>query len=927
MMQFKFDPNQPFQLDAIQAITDLFHGQARLEAAPQFSLGSSALAAVPNQLELEADEILANLQAIQARNGITPDTELKTISADISTANGENTCQFYNFSVEMETGTGKTYVYLRTALELYQQYGLRKFIIVVPSVAIREGVIKTLEITKKHFEALYGNLPINSYEYDSGNLTQVRGFALSNSIEIMVMTLASFNKDLNVIYQSTDRLQGETPVHLIQVTRPVLILDEPQNMESDKSIDSLASLNPLMTLRYSATHRNPYNIVYRLTPFEAYRQNLVKRIEVYSITKEDDQAKPYIRLESVNSDKRSVTARVIIHQRQANGSLKEKSITIKPGDDLQQKAKRVEYQGYVVDEIEPFRKAVVFTNREIIFEGMEIGADKEDIFEAQIAQTVEEHFKKQAWLKPYGLKVLSLFFIDRVANYQAEDGKPGPIQETFNRVFNRIKANYPDWKNADPNQVKAAYFAQKKVKGELQFKDSSSGDSQDDKAVYDLIMKDKEQLLSFEEPVGFIFSHSALKEGWDNPNVFQICTLNQTVSDVKKRQEIGRGIRLAVNQAGERDHNPQVNILTVIANESYDRFVTSLQSEIALEYIEEIEARYGKPIGKLTEQERAQIAEEYGAEILPPRPTNANQRVKVSLKKGFELDPNFKELWERIKHKTRYAVKVNTEQLIQDVLKNIGRVEVKPPRLVMSKVALDVKDDDNLFQALVKSQAKSLKSLQDRYPLPNLVELMSERMKQLNPPVRLTRRTLLEIIRRAPEKAQQAMLENPQEFAIQAVKIIQEKLSDQLIEGIQYEKITDWYEMTQFESEFDSWQNYLVPSRKSPYDHIKYDSEIEKQFVEDMEHLEQVLYYVKLPGWFKVDTPIGTYNPDWAIVWKEGELESSDPVLYLVRETKGTTSAGGLRGDEKKKITCGEHHFEDALKVDYKVVTSAKELP
>ena len=778
-VEFIFDANQDFQLQAIEAVTSLFAGQPRIETDLHFTLGHSSFAAVANRLDLSEAKLLDNLHSIQQQNGIAPDAELICVEELVETATGHKDVRFYNFSVEMETGTGKTYVYLRTALELHRRYGLRKYIVVVPSVAIREGVLKTLQITEKHFRELYDNAPYRYYAYDSANLSQVRQFALSDGVEIMVMTIAAFNKASNIIRQTTDRLQGETPVHLIQAARPVLILDEPQNMESEKSIAALAVLDPLLALRYSATHRNPYNVVYRLTPYEAYRQGLVKRVEVASVIKEDDTTQPYLRLSSIEAKKRTLTARLAVHKLMKGGSVKERVITVRPGDSLQEKTGRAEYAGFEVDEINLSGQYVRFANDVEITTGQELGADKEAIFEAQIRYTVEEHLRKQARLQDTGLKVLSLFFIDRVDNYAGEDGL---IRRLFVRAFDEVKQGHPDWRDRSAADVQAAYFAQRRTRsGQVILEDSKTGEAERDREAYNLIMKDKERLLSFGEPVAFIFSHSALREGWDNPNVFQICTLNQTASEMKKRQEVGRGVRLAVDQVGERVRDERVNVLTVVANESYERFVAQLQSEIAFEYREEIEARYGKPIGDLDDEERGRIEEEYGQGILPPRPANARQRGAARLRQEYTLKPELQQLWERIKRQTRYAVKIDSERLIRDVAAELCREEIRPPRVAITKARVDV-GDENIFEALQMSAARSVMSLAGRYPLPNLVEIMANLMQHTTPPMRVTRRTLLEIVRRAPN--QQAVLDNPNEFAAVAVRIIKEKLADQLVEGV-----------------------------------------------------------------------------------------------------------------------------------------------
>ena len=889
-MKFKFESSQQFQLQAIESIAKLFDGQTYVSG--QFDLNENGLAAIPNSLEVDNDTILENLQQAQADNDLTPDETLKCIEANITLLDEETDIRFPNFSIEMETGTGKTYVYLRTILELYRRYGLRKFIIVVPSVAIREGVIKTLEITQSHLRQLYDNPPYRYCAYDSSKLSQVRQFAYSNGVEILVMTIDSFNKASNVINQATDRLQGEIPIHLIQATRPILILDEPQNMVSELRVRALAALNPIFTLRYSATHRVPYNLVYRLTPAEAYQQELVKRIEVDGVLQEDDANQPFIRVNNIQSKKNTLTARLSVHKLMRDGTVKEQSVTVKPGDNLAEKTNRPKYSDYIVDEINLFSDFVRFANGVEVERGESKGEDKEAIFETQIRLTIGEHFRKQERLKPFNIKVLSLFFIDRVDNYAQETGV---IRQLFRKCFNEMKQEYASWKDVDVEEVQTYYFAQRRTRGgDIVYEDSKTGESQKDAEAYDLIMRDKERLMSFDESRCFIFSHSALREGWDSPNVFQICTLNQTTSEVKKRQEIGRGVRLAVDQAGNRVHDAKVNVLTVIANESYASYVAGYQSEIQAEY---------------------------GDQELPPPPVDKRKRVVAKLRKAYMLKPEFKELWKRIKHKTRYAVNVDTDLLIDEVVTALDAAEIRPPRITVTKALVQV-DDDEVFSALQMSGAKTVIDLAGRYPLPNLVDTMMHLLENTTPPMRLTRKTLLEIFRRTQK--QQAALDNPHEFASVAVRIIKEKLTDQLVNGIKYEKIGECYEMCQFETSIRSWENHLIPAKRSLYDQVIYDSEVERKFVEELENLNFVKLYVKLPAFFKVPTPIGTYNPDWAIVVDYPDDEGQR--LYLVRETKGTTNLDYLRPDERRKIECGRRHFEEALGVNYEVVDSSGDL-
>lgn len=895
-MEFKFESNQEFQVKAIEAVAALLDGQPRIEVEMTFALGAG-YAAVSNRLDLDEETLLKNLRSVQASNGISPDAELKCIELtykDLKDLPFGIAGRFANFSVEMETGTGKTYVYLRTALELYRRYGLRKFIVVVHSVAVREGVLKTLEITEKHFRELYDNVPYRYYVYDSASLTQIRQFALSDGVEIMVMTIDSFNKASNVIHQSTDRLQGEIPINLVQATRPVLILDEPQNMESELRIKALVTLNPLFALRYSATHRNPYNLVYRLTPFAAYRQALVKRVEVAGIEEEDNANRVFLRLDDIRTNRNTITARLALHRLMAGGTIKEQIVTVKPGDNLESKANRREYAPYVVDEINAAEGWIRFSNDVELQLGEAQGPDKEAIFEAQIRYTIVEHFRKQTRLKPAGIKVLSLFFIDKVANYAEEDGI---IRQLFIKVFNELKTRYPEWQDVNPIDVQKAYFASRKTRsGETIYEDSKTGETEKDKEAYDLIMCDKARLLSLNEPTCFIFSHSALREGWDNPNIFQICTLNQTTSEIKKRQEIGRGVRLAVNQAGDRVHDEKVNILTVVTNESYQDYVANYQSE---------------------------LEEAFGTGNSSAKPANARKRGVARLRKEYILRPEFKTLWERIKHKTRYAVRINNEKLIINVVAELDEAEIRPPHLVVAKAMLEA--DQESFKA-VQTAERQIPIAKQKAVRPNLLQIMADLMERTTPPVLLTRRTLLEIFKRTTNK--KAAMENPFEFATVAVRFIKKHLTDQLMDGIQYTRINEWYEMTQFEPEISSWEEYLIPASYSVYDHVVIDdTNVERQFVKALEKREDVKLYIKLPSWFTVDTPVGSYNPDWAIVIEPRD-EHGDPteeeLLYLVRETK--SGEEDLRPDETRKIRCGQRHFEEALGVSYKVVTNTAEI-
>lgn len=909
-MRLQFDGNQTFQLRAIESVADLLQGQPRkLVDFASADLGPM-FGSITNRLDLSEEELVRNLRLVQTANGITPDENLQWIGERIRTVAGDQTVRFGNFSVEMETGTGKTYVYLRTALELNRRYGLRKFIVVVPSVAVREGVIKTLKITQDHLRALYDNVPYRYTVYDSKSIAKVRQFANSDCVEMLVMTIDSFNKEDNVIRQSTDRLQGATPLFLVQSARPVLILDEPQNMESEGRIRALASLDPLFALRYSATHRNPYNLVYRLTPFEAYRQSLVKKIQVASVVKEDDFNQVFVRVEEIRTAGKTVQAKIALHKRMAGAAIKEKAFLFKPGGCLADKAERPEYASFVIDEINAGDRVVRFKNGVEIAVGQSQGADQAALFREQIRYTVEEHFRKQSRLKAAGIKVLSLFFIDRVENFVGNppadrtaigvDGLyPGIIRQLFDEAFETLKVRYPDFSGKSAREVRESYFAKKKRRGGIEDTiDSTSGQSAEDRAAYNLIMKDKERLLSLDEPVAFIFSHSALREGWDNPNVCQICTLNQTVSEVKKRQEVGRGMRLVVNQEGQRSSEDKFNILTVVANESYEEFVSTLQAE---------------------------MIEAFGEAGAAPKPVNAREKHVARRKPLEELPEEFAKLWEKIKPKTRYQVTVDTEKLVTEVVSALDTVKIEPPRIVASRAEVTIDKDKDLLDYQLFGHGV-LATVASRQGAPNIVEMIEDLIAHITPPIKLTRKTLCTIVLRT--KNRQAALDNPQEFALHAARIIREKAIEQLVAGIQYLKDGTWYDMSEWVEEEETVSDRLVPVDNSIYDHIVVQSETEKRFVEKLKKRSDVRLFVKLPGWFKVTTPVGQYNPDWGLVMEEVDaFGDKGPLLYLVRETKSTTVASELRGTENQKNHCGERHFVGALGVDYRVITSADDLP
>ena len=874
-MKFRFDPDLDFQNQAIDAAVRLFEGAQRMETG--FALISEN-GVVGNRLLLDDDALLANLQQVQTDPELHNGTPIP-LSPELGSR---------DFSVEMETGTGKTYVYLRTALELYETYGFRKFIVVVPSVAIREGVLKTLRITRDHFAGLYDNVPYRFYEYDSGNLARVRQFAASNDVEIMVMTLDSFNKDTNIFNRRMDRMMGLKPLELVRSARPILILDEPQNMESQIARQALASLNPLFKLRYSASHRRLYNPIYRLTPIDAYNLRLVKQIEVASVVEDHDANRAYVKCYSVDAKKTVVSARLQVYVREKTGPAP-KTRTVRVGDDLYEITGLDAYQGFVVEELDagwgevaaslPLSIGKVrFANGVVVEEGEERGPQHEIIAQVQIAHTIEEHMRKAHRLRKRGLKVLSLFFIDEVANYTDRDGY---IRRTFEREFERLRQSDRSWARAyrdvDATDVQGSYFSEYKTESYME----------SDADAYDLIMRDKERLLSLDEPVEFIFSHSALREGWDNPNIFQICTLNRTISTIKKRQEIGRGMRLAVNQQGERVFDEQVNRLTVVANESYAEYVDRLQTE----YVDEV-----------------------GLGQEPPQPKNARRRRTVRLKKGFELNPEFKELWQRVARRTRYRVQLDTEALIEACAERVRPIAIEPIKVRTTRGRVDQIRERGAFETTLLGEGAI--TVEREYEIPHVTARLAEETT-------LTRRTLRLILERAGNLGQ--VFNNPAEYLQRAAEAINKAKRRFLVDGVQYLEIDDVYEMSLFQ-DIEGYEESLLPIEKSVYDHVIYDSGVERDFAAALEAMDEVKLFVKLPDWFIVPTPIGDYNPDWAIVYhKQDQFGEVREKLYLVRETKGSVDPADLRGKERMKFECAERHF-GVIEVDYDVAASAEEL-
>ena len=972
-MKIKFSADLDFQADAVASIVDLFEGQETCQT--NFTVGSLATSAqmglyesdlgIGNRLKLLDEDILSNIGKVQLRNGLKPSTELGDL----------------NFTVEMETGTGKTYVYLRSIFEMHRRYGFTKFIVVVPSIAIKEGTKKALEMTEEHFKALYDNVRFDHFVYDSQKLGQVRNFATSDCIQIMVINIDAFRRSFtdptkeskaNIIHRPHDRMTGSKPIEFIQATNPIVIIDEPQSVDTTKkSADALASLNPLCTFRYSATHRDKHHQVFRLDSVDAYERKLVKQIEVAGITVADSHNNAFVRLVSVDNRK-GVTAK-IEYDAIRGGQIRREQKVVKTGTDLVElSGGRDVYEGYIVEDIwcAEGEEYISFTGtEEIVRLGQSIGeVDQDQYKRLQIRKTIEEHLDKELRLRPQGIKVLSLFFIDRVAHYRSYDADGNSVKGKYARMFEEEyakavkKPKYATlFEGADLTTAAAGvhngYFAQDKKKdagGTARFAESKGdGTTAADEGAYQLIMQDKERLLSFDSKLKFIFSHSALREGWDNPNVFQICTLNETTSVMKKRQEIGRGLRICVNQDGERVYGFEVNTLTVMANESYEEFARKLQKEIEddtgirfgvvekhlfanipvlaedgtrqalgvkasqvvwqhLKDGEYVDAR-GKVTDKLRRALKANdlplpAAVAAQADLITALLTkvagslnvkNADERTAVRLNKERFLGEDFKALWDRIKFKTTFRVNFDTEKLIQACADEIKKSPVvTQARFVYRKSKAEI-GRGGIGMGEATQQVSNYHA--DHVKPPDLVSFLQDETN-------LTRRSVVEILRRSGRLPD--FKRNPNKFIEQVSEVIKKQMRLFIVDGIKYHRIGDeavyGQELFKDQELFGYLSKNMLEAKKSVYDHVVYDSDVEREFADRMDKSDDVRVYAKLPGWFKIETPLGTYNPDWAVLVDREGVER----VFFVVETKGTLLADALRPSEAAKINCGKAHFE-----------------
>jgi len=968
--------DQEFQIRACDSVIKLFEGfSSNISGIQQFD--DEIMPNVARHYEFNENWLLENLVNVQRTNGITEQISLDTEDGMELEGVSNDSWRYPVFTTEMETGTGKTYVYLRTMRELNKHYGFKKFIVIVPSIAIYEGVIKTYQITLDHFKAKFGNDAVNLIEYDGSKIAQVKDFATSNFITIMVMTIDSFNSLKNVIYKPTEKIIGEKkPYQYIQDTRPILILDEPQNYLSEKSKAALRTLRPLFALSYSATPKTKPNLIYYLSPVDAFKMNLVKKIQVLGVTEQENinAIGATLLLESVFRTDKGFNAKVraLVDK---DGVYAEKAIDLKKkGDDLYDKTKNEKYKGFIVEEINKKENFVLFTNSAKIKlhdSGAE-GSAKKEIFRVQIESTIKKHFEMQKRLIKKGIKVLSLFFIDRVANYINDDGV---IKQLFDESFEKLKKKDEYFTRFKANEVREAYFAKRKQKdGKEEDVDINIIDEKKtkeekelEKRAYELIMQKKEVLLGFDEKVSFIFAHSALKEGWDNPNVFQICTLNHTLSDDKKRQEIGRGLRLCVNNQGDRITNDDdVNILTVIANESYESYVTTLQSE----YVQ-------------------------AGDVTPPPPGNATKTVTKRNNKVFN-NSEFKAFWKRLCQKTDYVISIDSENLIKECIDELNRAQFPEPKIVITqgkfvitsfklklkkvtgtKAELEIsiidtdgnqdntsrkfevgndlsrtqKDDrlrgfkiidiidDGKDSKVVFGNNKELdlynditfdsekgqgvaqrteQEAQTNYPVFNIIERAG---KEVN----LTKKTIFAIFKGMDERQKKCIFKNPEGFSAVFISSIREVLANHIAEKIEY-ILTEEYEKYDIEEVFPEerlhpQKEMISGSDSSLYDDVQYDSDVELKFIQNRLNTdEKIICYFKFPPVFKINIPkiIGNYNPDWGVVREDNDGKIK---IQLVRETKGNINPNLLQfPNERRKIECAEKHFE-AAKIDYRQIT------
>ncbi|HFI0429528.1 TPA: type III restriction-modification system endonuclease [Streptococcus suis] len=1004
-LQFK---QQQFQLDAVASVVDVFAGQGKHSGfdyhmdkgqGMDAELDMNFIGFRNAPIQLSQDTVSQQVRSQQLRYGLKPSEKLS-----IQKVEGRPS---YNLTIEMETGTGKTYTYIRTLMELNKQYGWLKFIIVVPSIAIREGVLKSFEIMADHFQMEYGKKP-RYFVYDSSRLGELDKFANSSDIQVMIINSQAFNAtgaDARRIHTEQESFRWRKPIDVIAATNPILIIDEPQSVEGKKTKERLEDFKPLFTLRYSATHKDKHDMIYRLDALDAYNKKLVKKIAVKTVEQTSTTGtQGYLYLQELVPQKSGAPkARIEFELRTKSGDVKRVTKLVEEPFALYEESGNLPaYQdGWTLshfDAREGENSIQIGANRKLHV-GEVIGeTNEDDIRRIQIRETIASHLQKEEGLYKRGIKVLSLFFIDEVAKYKCYDEQNEAYNGTYAQIFEeeyeaQVKSLLADpnlhgtnyWhylnKHQEGNPVHAGYFSVDKVKksDKVKFVDYKSAtekknNQSNDKDAYDLIMKDKERLLSFEEPVRFIFSHSALKEGWDNPNVFQICTLKHTGTETEKRQKIGRGMRLAVDQKGIRQdeellgadvHN--INKLTVIANESYEDFAKNLQrelKEILADRPSKVEADLF--VNKVLENEAGQklaVTKEVAKEIeyqlikqdymdskgnltttyfeqkdtshftLSENLAGYEVAVKDILETIYdanryqierendsevvfarEINPDnynrqeFKRLWESIHHKSTYYVEFDDEELIEKSVKALNETLFvkKPSYMITEAEAREMKAEQGLDFKVNKDGKRQAEldksSIQLRYDL--LGEIASR--------TELKRKTVATILKQISPSKFDMFAYNPEAFIQRTSRLINEQKASQVIEHIRYNILEETFDTSVFTDNPESGKlsdKRILESQKGVYNYVKVDSDTERKFKEELDQFEDVMVYTKLPSNFKISTPLGAYNPDWAIAFRDGSVKH----VYFVAETKGSMSSLQLKGAELAKIECAKAHFK-ALK-------------
>lgn len=1009
-MRLRFK-HQKFQADAAKAVVDVFAGQPYLTPSYMMDRGNGFYQQTMTDEEdftgwsnhkilpeLSDRIILENLQKVQRTNQLKPSEKLEG---------------HFNLTIEMETGVGKTYTYIKTMYELNKHYGWSKFIVVVPSIAIREGVYKSFQVTQEHFAEEYGK-KVRFFIYNSAQLTEIDRFASDNSICAMIINSQAFNargKDARRISMKLDEFRSRRPIDIIAKTNPILIIDEPQSVEGKQTKENLKQFNPLLTLRYSATHKSDsiYNMVYRLDAMEAYNKRLVKKIAVKGISESGSTAtESYVYLESINLSKAAPTATIQFDYKGASG-IRKITRTVSEGYNLYDNSGSMEEykQGFVVSRIDGRDDSVEFLNGIKIYTGDVIGKVSEDqLRRIQIRETILSHIQRERELFYKGIKVLSLFFIDEVAKYRVYDeagqATDGIYAQMFVEEYNDIigsmqigigEDDYMKYLQAIPaEKTHAGYFSIDKKGKMIDSKVGRKETTTDDVDAYELIMKNKELLLDRDpkrSPVRFIFSHSALREGWDNPNVFQICTLKQSSSEVRKRQEVGRGLRLCVNQDGERmDTNvlgeevQNVNVLTVIASESYDSFAKGLQTEIAEAVADRpravtAELFVGKVIkddkgneqvvdqdtaraihfdlivngyidkkGILTDKYYAdkanheiKVAEEvadsaaavveiidtiYDGKSMMPENARSNN-VELHVDENKLAMPEFKALWAKINAKSTYVVDFDTEELIRKAVQSLDR-KLRVSKIVF-KVETGTMDTIKSKEELVSGTSfVKEKSASYGHAITASTNVKYDLIGKLVEETGLTRKAVIQILKGIQPSVFNQFKDNPEEFIIKAAALINDEKATAIIEHITYDVMDDHYGTEVFTDPTMKGRLGVnaMKAKKHLYDHIVYDSSNEQKFATELDTNTNVAVYVKLPDGFYISTPVGHYNPDWAIAFYEGTVKH----IYFVAETKGSMNSMQLRLIEESKIHCAREHFKAISndEVVYDVVDSYQSL-